>query len=111
MLTPAQIIHNMNATNFTLKKPPFLCDLITIPPALHDLIRLEQNQIYLHSTHISVANWLQLATTEVHNSYHIYSSSVGLYRYGMRHTVNISMKDICHNTIICNNSVQIVIDT
>jgi len=36
-----------------------LYDWITIPPALHVLIRLEKNQIYLHSTHPSVATLVQ----------------------------------------------------
>jgi hypothetical protein len=44
-------------------------------------------------------------------SYHIYSPSIDLYRYGMRHTVYISMQGICHNTIICNTTVHFVIDT
>jgi hypothetical protein len=33
-------------------------------------------------------------------SYHIYSPSVDLYRYGIHHTVYISMQGICHNTTI-----------
>jgi hypothetical protein len=44
-------------------------------------------------------------------SYHIYSPSVDLYRYGMHHTVYISMQGICHDTIIHNTTVQFVIDT
>jgi hypothetical protein len=42
---------------------------------------------------------------------YIYSPSVELYRYGMRHTVYVSMQGICHNTIIRNTTVQFVIDT
>jgi hypothetical protein len=50
MLTPLElVIHTMNDTNL------LTCG-ITIPPALNDLIRLEENQIYLHSTNQSVAN-------------------------------------------------------
>ena len=33
-------------------------------------------------------------------SYHIYSPSVDLYRYGIRHTVYISMQGVCHNTTL-----------
>jgi hypothetical protein len=43
--------------------------------------------------------------------YHIYSRSIYLYRYGMHHTVYISMQGICHNTIIRNTTVQFVIHT
>jgi hypothetical protein len=43
--------------------------------------------------------------------YYIYSPSIDLYRYAMRHTVYISMQGICHNTIIRNITVQFVIDT
>jgi hypothetical protein len=44
-------------------------------------------------------------------SYHIYSPSVDLYRYGMCHTVYISMQGICQHTIIHNITVQFVTDT
>jgi hypothetical protein len=50
-----------------------LCDWITIPPAHHDLIRLEQNQIYLLTFHTSICG--KLCTT-CHNTSTIIQTNI-----------------------------------